>query len=304
MNKPIDIKAGLEGYYRIVKRDAETMEVTQDTGWFSNLILDNGLNKFTMDNVATVCAVGTGSTPPVASQTGLQALVGSTTSVQEGVQGTKTPSPYYGWARRRYRFAQGVATGNLSEVGIGIATNNLFSRALIVDGSGNPITITVLPTEVLDVWYELRVYLNEADVNFQIQIGAVLHDCVLRPSDIASQWLTDNFQDGVFTGFDMNYIRGIVGDGPLGSITQGVPGSLYFANSSLCTILPYINNSYYRDTRSVWGLNEGNVPGGVDWGLFRSNIGDFKVSFVPPIAKDGTKALTLTFRFSWARHTP
>lgn len=302
MNKPIKIKAGLAGYYRIVKRDAKTMAITQDTGWFKNLILDNGLNKLTNDNVASVCVVGSGNTPPVATQTSLQALIGSTTSVQENLTGVNGGSPWYNWIRKRYRFAQGVAAGNLSEVGIGVATNNLFSRALIVDGGGSPITITVLATEVLDVWYEMRVYLNEEDVNFQIQIGPVLHDCVLRPSRISAVWIAATGTLNVFAPFDGMASRATAYNGAIGPITGSPSGTASTSQSGAA--LAYVNNSYQRDITSTWQLDNGNFEGGIDAVFFRGSIGDFQVGFTPPINKDNTKVLTLTFRHSWARHTP
>lgn len=303
MNAVIDLKVGLAGRYRIIKRDAATDEVTLDTGWFDNLILDLGTNRLSTGDTGSVCVVGTGNTAPVVTQTALVSLVGSTTNIQEGTQGVNGASPWYNWIRRRYRFAAGTATGNLSEVGVGWATNQLWSRALIVDGGGSPTTITVLSTEVLDIWYELRLYMNETDVNFQLQIGPVLHTCVLRPAVISTLWANATNAFNPMTTWNTSLCRSTVYSGAIGPIT-GIPAGTAAIESNNVVLSPYVNNSRQRDLVSTWGLNDGNFVGGIDAARFTTNIGQYQVGFTPPIDKTNTKQLTLTFRWAWARHTP
>ncbi len=129
-----------------------------------NLVLDNA-----KELVATLglfeqsewAVVGTGSTAPNPSQTGLvneQArtnqtggLSDSTTEVSTGV-----------WEITRYRQFSAAQVGgqNLTEWGFsgsGTAGNNLMSRELFRDGSNNPVTVTLDPDQQLRLIYKVRV---------------------------------------------------------------------------------------------------------------------------------------------------
>lgn len=158
-------KVGLSGHFTFRvhggRRGAKTLAKTK------NLILDNGLNMilgFGANNpwgVFNGIFVGAGTTPADIGQTSMVNLVASqTTNVGwgHGWVAASGGEAAYGLSRLSKQFGQGAAAGNLSEVGVGRSATDLFSRALIVDGGGNPTTITVLPDEYLTVVYELRRY--------------------------------------------------------------------------------------------------------------------------------------------------
>ena len=109
---------------------------------------------------------GTGNSTPVVSQTILDNQTGVSSSGIE-TYGSTTSSPYYGYKIFTFRFNQGIAAGNISEIGVGWSGTTplqLFSRTLIKDINGDPTTITVLADETLDVIYELRLYAPETDL--------------------------------------------------------------------------------------------------------------------------------------------
>lgn len=109
------------------------------------------------------CCVGTGNSNSVVTQTSLDTFKASTTTTQGAIEAgiQVTTLPYYMWLRSTYRFGEGVAAGNISEIGLGWANANLWNRALVKDSNGNPTTITVLADEYLDVITEIRVYPQE-----------------------------------------------------------------------------------------------------------------------------------------------
>lgn len=156
----------VQGWFRMrVLRPDGTVRLC--TPWFKNLITNNGLDvywygtflPFGIKAMCLGCYVGTGSATPTFSDSSLQAYLASGGLYQETVGNAQVIGPpAYEYSRRRYRFATGVAAGNLSEVAVGEAPTNLFCRTLIKDAFGNPTTITVLSDEVLDVDYELRSY--------------------------------------------------------------------------------------------------------------------------------------------------
>src|SRR5690606_10083462 len=94
-------------------------------------------------------------------------------------------------------------------------------------------------------------------------------------------------------------------DGAIGAITGSPSGSSNNAGS--VEVASYSPGSYQRDITWVWGLNNGNFAGGI--GAVRTLLQDssgtsrltFQCGFSPAIAKDASKTLALTFRYSWGR---
>ncbi|GAG45715.1 unnamed protein product, partial [marine sediment metagenome] len=100
--------------------------------------------------------------------------------------------PYYGSQTRTWRFDEGDAAGILAEAGIGrgncnIDGSDLWSRALIKDGAGDPTTIEVTANEWLDVSYQLRLYPGHLiDDTGSVLISGQSHDYVMRSSLVTS----------------------------------------------------------------------------------------------------------------------
>lgn len=297
------IRHEFEGFYRLEVRKADTNRLVHDTGWFPNLILDAGLNRFGTGEIGTYCQVGTSNTAPAVGQTSLVAQIANSGSyIQTGPFYSGAPD-YYGALRRKWRFLAGTATGNLSEVGVGWATTgNLWSRALIVDGGGAPTTITILADEVLDVTYELRTYVDVTDHSDQIMIGPVLHDYILRAANVNS-WIATGDYRNIFAGFQASGGSpgqgSVVYAGPLGAIT-GLPAGAS-SNTNVVSFAAYSNNSLKRAATYTWGLTDGNIVGGIGAASVYNSIGEYQLSFNPPIAKTSSKVLTLTFEYTWSR---
>jgi hypothetical protein len=270
--------------------------------WFPNLILDQGLDYLgeSAGGHLAACQVGSGSTAPSNAQTALVSYVAGTNNVISDTGNAQGSAPYYGWQRRVYRFAQGAAAGNLSEVGVGRtgATGSLFSRALILDGGGTPTTITVLADEFLDVTYECRQYPPLEDVEDEITISGVDYDYVVRAALVTSSvWspVGEAFAFGGGGSLNRTY------SGPLGAVT-GLPADSASGTAS-GTLLTYSAGDYYRDAKLSWSIAVGNAVGGVGAVDIATTRGVFQIGFTPSIPKDSTKILELTFRISWARKT-
>lgn len=302
------LPVGVRGRYKLTVRGGD-MRVRRESPWIDNLITNIGLDSLALGTDNTTCVVGTGNTAPDATDTALASQVASTTTTQASSAQTDINSPYGMMKTVVKRFAQGVAAGNLAEVGIGPAANALFSRALIVDEEGNPTTLSVQSDEVLDVTYQLIVYPPLSDVEDTVAItGSGDHDIVFRAASVgSSSWWT------FFGGQVMSFvIKGSEGsstayDGAIGAITGSPSGSS--SNSSSVEMAAYSSSSYQRDITWVWGLNNGNFAGGI--GAVRTALQDsgggfssrltFQCGFSPAIDKDASKTLALTFRYSWGR---
>lgn len=291
----INVTAGLAGRYKLVVTRADGS--TRETEWFDNLILNNGLNRIGTGAIGHYCQVGSGSAAPLVTDTSLQSLVASAGahSSSDGIGST----PYYGWHRRTYRFNAGVATGNLSEVGIGWTTGSstLFSRALIRDGGGSPTTITVLADEVLDVIYELRLYPPETDSTFNLLINGTTHTVTCRPSNASPGYWSPSilFTHGPSYAPPMFYAHA----GDIGAATGTPSGS---SASSELSWDAYSNNSYQYSGLATFGLSSANFPTSIgSFWLFVYGTWAFQFGVSPKIPKNNTNVLKLRVTTSWAR---
>ena len=294
---PIILKGGMKGRFKFIIRDGESMRVSRETPWMPNLILDAGLNRLGTAGIADWCQVGTSSAAVSAGQTSLVARIASTSTINTYSQGASPIAPYYSWHKKTFRFAVGVAAGNISEVGIGWANvGSLWSRALTVDGGGVPTTITVLPSEVLDVVYELRIEMNTTDVIANVMIGGILRTCTIRPANVTTAPEPYVFGKGPWSG--MVYAFGSAYSGTIGPVT-GEPTGAINSGTVAYSYLAYANNSLERVMRSVYPLSVN--PAVIEATKHITNLGDFQIAYSPPLVKSTTETLTLDFKASWAR---
>ncbi len=283
--------------FEAVKRNGDRRILAE----FPNLILNNGLDLIgTTAYYLNYCRVGSGSNAPQVTDSylGNQTAYTNTTSgsTTNGTQGT---SPIYRWYKVTKRFAEGVATGNISEVGMSSTDGNntgdvLFSRALILDGSGNPTTITVLSNETLDVTYEFRRYIPETDVTGTVELRGNTHNYTGRACMWASWHMP--FQGGTSPNDQMR-----VYDGTIGDITGAPSGSNSYTDTE--TIYSYSNGNYYRDWKYSLSLSQGNLTNFISAARIGMVGAYYQFGFSPDIEKTSDDIMSLTFRASWSRRT-
>ena len=296
---------GLEGKYTIIVRGPDGGIKKQLE--FKNLILNNGLNGIGTNQASawyTTVGLGTGTSTPAVGDTSLSGTIISTTNTKSNTSGTVEST--YGWQIITKRFAQGAATGTWTEVGIGRATNNLWSRALILDGASNPTSLVITSIDIVDIVYELRLYLAGADVTGSRTIGGVSTAYVLRPLNAippdrlwGGGWMTAT----AYGGF-----AGNIGNGGLGAAYAPMNGIANADEGSSASTAPYVNNSYTKVVTTNYGTNGANTPGGIAAiAPFAHGDGSgggilpFKCSFSPAIAKTNMQTLSLSFSYTWAR---
>lgn len=314
------VTSGCAGYYKIeaaVLND-DGVEVSRRVlaDWFPNLITNQGLDYMgNSSDWLNACQVGTGAAVPAFTDTALAAYLAGTVTKQNVTSSIPGSAPYYMATNITFRFSAGVATGNLSEVGVGktLASGNLYSRALILDGGGAPTTITVLANEVLDVTYSIRVYPPAADVTGIVTISGVNYNYTVRALDVNSpngtssgKWGIPNSGTSFTDGTDASMVApGLAGgqvvfNGSMVPVTSVAPtGTSDLVNT--ITTAAYVGGSLQRDGTQTLDLNQGNLAGGITVVKFAFGWCAYQCGFSPAIPKDGTKTLTLTFRHSWSR---
>lgn len=317
----IPLRIGLHSRYKLIRRKADDT-IVEESAWSDNMILNNGLDYFgSVFGTAQLrqCHVGSGNTPPAAGNGSLEIFVAGTsddTFVSSFVEST---TARYTTITTRWRFAAGVAEGNISEVGIAIsATDNidsgapLFSRALVVDGAGSPTTITVLADEILDVMWEYTKYAPAEDiagiVSIDIDGTPTAHNYTIRPCNIisgGSSWSTSIHSriDAVppNSGNMSNFGSGA------GNSTMGAPFTVLSGTAEAGTSMSastYISGDYFIDTTLVFGLDVCNFVGGITALKFNNGVVGWMMEISPAIQKINTKSFSLTLRNVWANGAP
>ena len=185
-------KLGLSGEFQVIVRRADG-SIKFDTGMQPNLVLDNGIKHYLglpMVNSAgkqqtqhkngfmNHCYVGTGNKQPAIGDVALQNMVALNVTSRDWTQGIEQPDTglHEGfvklWKRGKYVF-DNINNQNITEVGLAtwygdeaidtVTYNNVYTlvtRALIKDSRGTPITVTVLQDEVLEVIYQINMYVD------------------------------------------------------------------------------------------------------------------------------------------------
>jgi len=312
-----------EGWYKmeVFRVDAEGVEIPGSrriaADWFPNLITDAGLDLFgTLSGASSIvfafCRVGSGNTAPAFSNTALVSQVAFSNTQQANADGVNRSGTFYGWRRRTLRFAAGVATGTLAEVGVSATqTGALFSRALILDGGGAPTTITVLSDEVLDVTYELRCYPTLADATGTVNISGTNYNWTARPLNSASYDFAWSQTIGAAIGPRLT-IGGQLSGAALADLPaqNAVIGSGDRFTTGPIAALTYTAGQYARSFRFDVNLNDGNIAGGI--GAFYAGndsngtgyCGLWVWGLSPKLPKTDQTVATFTIRFSWGRYTP
>lgn len=313
----------MKGLFRIVlSEDADEKLVKKDTGYFSNLITNVGLDSFglregvsssAIDGFRDVCGnfvVGSGSTPPLVTDTALEAPVayapiGGASPVLES-QSSNYANGYYEIVVR-HQFTPGQATGNLSEIGMqrGVG-GRLWSRALILDGNGDPTTITVLPIDFLTCYYTLRVPIQQQDTTFNI---TQIIDGDPIPTVVTARPLAANSVD---TGYGWGFRPRSTGSGggsnngirwansglaaPTSGNIPGWSGANEYQGAGSST---YTEGTYERYI--TWNLGTTEMVGTFNTVAVASMLGAWQFHFDPPITKTSEQEMSITFGYSWAR---
>lgn len=312
MKANFNASLGIEGRYRLlIGVPGEVPRVDME---FKNIILDVGLNAIGTNlsgGYLRSASLGTGTAAAAGTDTGLQ-IPGVTSTIkgdsEPSSRGFVSGPPPYSWSRWALIFAQGVATGTWSEVGVGNATT-MWSRAIIVDGGGTPTPITVLAIEQLTVEYELRLYPSIVDVTGTVNDGATNHNFTLRPWLLTTgntYWYADYLVNGALMGG--GYLGGSYKfnayTGTIGAYTGAPSGAASVGDSGQCSVASYSSTTYKKTQTATAAIGAANVVGGIKSVVFASlanNGFGYQAEFDPVISKDNTKTLAFTFSIVWAR---
>jgi len=174
-------RCGIRGEFRLINYDYKG-RVKHDTGWFDNLITDQGLENMGKKGGNNNCwadqiAIGDSTTPPSYSDTALGNQWQGAGFNYNSSSGNFVET--YGWgdpipwmATQNYgRFGSGTA-GTVNEVGLGSGntTSYLSCRQLL------PTPFVKGSTDVLDVYYKAYWYFDTGDVTGTCTLDGTLYN--------------------------------------------------------------------------------------------------------------------------------
>lgn len=304
----IAINTGLSGRFRLVKsRDGVVSQELE----FDNLILDSGLERLGVGAIIDRCKVGSGNAAPTVADTTLASELATSTD-RRSVTPYLTASTTSRWTEVTtcYRFAAGVGTGTIAEIGMGWASG-LWSRTLVKDGSGVPTTITKLADETLDVYYTLRIQLPAADITGSIVLEGVTYDYILRPARINTHPQGQTAVFGyAFGAYDANDGSSWSTSGlPIAAVDSAPEGT---AAGSGRVSAAYTPGSKTRRITYSAGLDAANVVGGFKsivlpiYGAYNNaqqawQMGFYIAGAPAAVPKTATKIFSIVLDFTWAR---
>lgn len=161
-------------------------DLKESSDWFDNLVVKTGLIQLAQaggstyyggdsninNNLQKNCAIGSGNAAPTMSQDALQEFVKATYGNQINNSYNYTPGSEQYVLTQTYKYDfTGLNNVNITEVGLCTDDGRkIYTRALIKDSMGQPVSITILSGETLTVYYKLTLVLNTGDTknNFML----------------------------------------------------------------------------------------------------------------------------------------
>ena len=293
------IKQKCEGFISLAV--GKTIDNPRYKTEFKNIIVDQGLNNAAstaINTLVTRCKVGSSSDIPTTSDTALGQQVGSYTPVVTSTYNHSSGNPvWYTYGRYTYTFPVEAVIGDLREIGFFDSSDNMFSRALLKDGAGNPTTVTVLADEQLFVTYEVRKYPAETDQTgtFVLSINGVdtSFTYTARPALINTATASHYWHGSHRLGVDTNVVA--YESQTLGTVT-GTPTGTAVAGSG--TIDTYVTGSFKSTLNCVFDPSVANFTNGIGSMMLCNG---FQVSFNPVIPKTSDRRLVLPLSTIYSR---
>lgn len=306
----VEVGSNVGGRYRVEVHDSITGVCKEDTGWFSNLITNQGLDRIGTLTSGTAhvyyCRVGSGSAPPVATDVGLQSPITGSKGI-DGATSTFTQLPNN--IRKfstvyRYKFAAGALVGTIREITTGWGDNNnvsAFSRSLLKDASGNPIEVAVTSSDVVTVYYELSLYVTTQDTVSTVTIGGIDYTLTVRPVNV-NNYGESYWYPATSAYSTVRYLYYVTADNIDTMTWDSVSSINYSTGSASSTISSYVNGSYSRTlTLNITNGLKVNVRALLLRGSYTLN-GAWAFIFSSDIPKAANQKLDISVKFKWGRY--
>lgn len=307
MNKPLALGMQFKGLsYKLaaVKRDKCDKELSRrESVVFPNLFTNQGVDDLITIAPQSILFVGTGNAAPTPSDLYMASYLAS-----------RNLGGNY-WQRYQHNdlggnlyevidimtgiFAAGVATGNIAEVGVAwqpiaspASSTPLSSRALVVDGGGNPTTFTVLADEELQLTVFATKHVSYADRVTTVNIAGTDYTVTTRPASLNTQAVVTVTGVALTAGCAVLYGVATLGS-PINGNVSSTQGQDNLAQGAFGATAAYVSGSKQRNMTLGIGAGSDKTIGGLALDL--GNLGSWQVKFDPPIPKSSLQKFTASF---------
>jgi hypothetical protein len=265
---------------------------------FDNLITNIGFNYIQTNDFTSstnYARVGTGNTIPTTSDTNLVSQIASVSYITASSTALAS-SPYTASNTVTFQFGLGAAAGNLSEIGVGWGAtgSTLYSRALIVDGAGNPTTITVLSNEYLYVYYTAYINPPLTDGTGTVVLNGTTYNWTSRAANAGSNGWAPSVALNAHFG-NLTVSNGVI-QGITSTISLGSSNNNFATSYMTCSASGGVVTSVLSIPPTI-----GNVTGGISAFVFSVGNTVWQYGFSPAIPKTSSNTLTLNFTHTFTR---
>lgn len=301
----------VQGLFRCILRERDET-VAQDTGWFSNLITDTGMERIKISPGYAYGLIGSSNTAPAVTDTKMGTyLAGPISDALSPTIGFRTTPQRHGYGQYNWRFDTGVGTGTVREVG---ATNTnssssylLSSRALVADSGGTPMEIVKGADQILDVYHERRVIVKLTDWTGIVDISGVNYDVIIRAG--RAYTARESFGGGPVALWDptsgispnVGFSPGLAYATDIDPNVWGYPSGTGVAATGETSTTVIDDGTWYETTQIEVLLDGFNVVGGIRSIFLPAGCSSWQVQFDPVVPKTNEKRLRLNFKFTYAR---
>jgi hypothetical protein len=253
-----EFRCGVEpqfAHWQVIDEGGKIIRENEQHNLVLNRAKDDLLAQYGYLLLTGFAVVGSGSTAPVSTQTGLQTEVARTGSKPANTSDETlqvTPGVYDIVRVRQFDAAQ-LAGRNLTEWGfspVNVPGANLAVRELFRDAQGTPITLTMNPGQTLRIIHKTRVTLNPLNVvNTSLNITGLGNRAGKLYLKDGSQdlWAIDALISGRYLACGIIYNND--------AVQYSGPSAL--SDSKGLTLQPYVSGSKLRQTQPVtWNANE------------------------------------------------
>lgn len=271
----------------------------------NNLILNQGLDGIAVRSWAdsfVYCAVGSGNSTPISSQTGLDNEIKRASFISNATNGNESfLSENIFTLRRSFRFSTEISPTIYRELGCSYSSlsgNNLFSRVVVDD-------IEVRVGESLVVSYKILLKITpntptqdsnlitnfNSNSNSQIQLigmAGINQNGSTENFDASQQSMEPYSNSLAFISDDSTALQ------PFNSV---VDRSVFGFEKAL-TLIPYVNGTFERTKKLTITQNQGNINVN-SFGLGPMASGSFSTVLANTLQKTRANVLTLSFTFKW-----
>jgi hypothetical protein len=304
--RPPTVRCGVGGEFRVIRYNCMG-QVNYDSGWLDNMIVNQGLGLQTTEaNWNNYTYIGSDATAVTATDTTMGSLLAYSATLQGSPTRTGAgASPWWVASERTHRFAAGVGTGTVREIGVGedTAATKMVSRIVI------PTPVSKAADQVLDVIWRHKLYPPLGDVTGTVTIDGAVYDTTVRGLyyDYVGSGTQTLGQFGPNTASGSN--QGVA-DGNLGALDDTTPLGTTANSAESRTWLTggVTGTTGYREWDVLFGLNYGNLGAGIRTAWTRTNTSQYfqcqfdRQSDGARVDKDDTKIWTPRWRLEWVRH--